>query len=231
MAQKLICRHNMNILNALTDTKTRTPAGYALLGLLFIQLFVIVVLPNHWQSLFYDICLSIIILVLGFTLIKWKKGLILLLVTLVTLEYISKFFNLDMLNTVVLLFDILLLIIVIAIYILQTSQAKKVNASVILQSINGYLLLALASSLLIIIILRYDAGAFSFPDSYDSVNLKLGEAQYLGLVTISTLGYGDIIPLAPIARSVTTLIAVSGQLYIAIIIALLVGKFTNLNNR
>jgi len=220
----------MKILNALTDSKTRTPAGYALLGLLFIQLFVIAVLPNHWQSLLYEICLTIIILLLGFTLIKWKKGLILLLVTLVTLEYISKFFNLDMLNTVVLLFDILLLIIVIAIYIMQTSQAKKVNASVILQSINGYLLLGLASSLLIIIILRYDASAFSFPDSYNSVNLKLSEAQYLGLVTISTLGYGDIIPMAPIARSVTTLIAVSGQLYIAIIIALLVGKFTSLNN-
>lgn len=220
----------MKILNVLTDSKTRTPAGYALLGVLFIQLFVIAVLPYHWQSLLYEICVTIIFVVLGFTLIKWKKGLILLLVTIVALEYISKFFNLDMLNTMVLLFEILLLIIVIAIYIIQTSQAKKVNASVILQSINGYLLLGLVSSLLIIIIMRYYAVAFSFPDSYNSVNLKLGEAQYLGLVTISTLGYGDIIPLAPIARSVTTLIAVSGQLYLAIIIALLVGKFTNLNN-
>jgi hypothetical protein len=120
-----------------------------------------------------------------------------------------------------------MLITIIGVYITQTSRARKVDASVILQSINGYLLLGMMSSLLIIIILNYDTGAFSFPDIYNSTNITLGEAQYLGLVTISTLGYGDITPLSPIAHSVTTFIAVSGQLYIAIIIALLVGKFSS----
>ena len=120
-----------------------------------------------------------------------------------------------------------MLITIIGVYITQTSRARKVDASVILQSINGYLLLGMMSSLLIIIILKYDTLAFSFPDLYNSTNITLGEAQYLGLVTISTLGYGDITPLSPIAHSVTTFIAVSGQLYIAIIIALLVGKFSS----
>ena len=42
-----------------------------------------------------------------------------------------------------------------------------------------------------------------------------------------TVGYGDIIPLEPYSRSITILISVTGQLYIAIIIAILVGKYSS----
>lgn len=195
------------------------------MGLLFVQLFVINCLPKEWQRLSNELCATTILLVLGFTLVHWRKIFIPLLITFVILEEISIFLRIEILNSILMLLNILIFVIVICVYITQTSRAQKVDASVILQSISGYLLLGMISSLLIVIIWNYDAGAFSFPNSYDSANITLSEAQYLGLVTISTLGYGDIIPLAPIARSVTTFIAVSGQLYIAIIIALLVGKF------
>ena len=221
----------MKLLIMLTGSKTRTQAGYLLMALLFIQLFGIALLPADLQLVFHEICVTVILLLLGLTIIKWRRVLIPLLVILVTMEYISRIFNLEVLNTLTMMFNILLLIIVIGIYIKQTSQAQNVNATVILQSINGYLLLSLASSFLIIIIIRLDSNAFSFPEIYNSASISLGEAQYLGLVTISTLGYGDITPVAPIAQSVTTLIAILGQLYIAIIIALLVGKFSNTSNK
>jgi voltage-gated potassium channel len=41
------------------------------------------------------------------------------------------------------------------------------------------------------------------------------------------LGYGDYLPNTSGARSIAILMSVSGQLYIGIIIALLVGKFSN----
>jgi hypothetical protein len=66
---------------------------------------------------------------------------------------------------------------------------------------------------MIIIILKSNPDAFSFPDAYRLTKISYNETQYLGLVTISTLGYGDIIPLAPIARSATTLMTVLGQPY------------------
>lgn len=218
---------NMKFFDMLTDSKTRIAAGYILLGLLLLQLFVLNLLPKEMQPLLHEISLTIIILVLGLTLIKWQKILIPLLVTLVVMEYISKFIDAEIFNSIVMLLNIVILDLIIGLYILQTYREQKVNTSVILQSINGYLLLVVISSLLIAIILKYDTGAFAFPDVYDITNIRLGEAQYLGLVTITTLGYGDIFPLTPIARSVTTFIAVEGQLYIAIIIALLVGKFSS----
>ena len=48
---------------------------------------------------------------------------------------------------------------------------------------------------------------------------KLGDAFWYGVVTMSTVGYGDIAPVYPIARSLAGLEAVLGQLYPAIILA------------
>jgi len=46
---------------------------------------------------------------------------------------------------------------------------------------------------------------------------------YLSLVTLSSVGYGDIIPVTPPARMIAALEAVVGQLYLAVFIARLVG--------
>jgi Ion channel len=50
---------------------------------------------------------------------------------------------------------------------------------------------------------------------------------YFSLVTLSTIGYGDIVPLSGEARILAALEGVTGVLYIAITVALLVGRFRN----
>jgi hypothetical protein len=47
------------------------------------------------------------------------------------------------------------------------------------------------------------------------------------VVTLATLGYGDMVPLKPYSRSLATLITISGQLYVATIIGILIGKFAS----
>jgi hypothetical protein len=46
---------------------------------------------------------------------------------------------------------------------------------------------------------------------------------YFSLVCITTMGYGDIVPVAPLARSLSVIEGVFGQLYLAVMIARLVG--------
>lgn len=46
---------------------------------------------------------------------------------------------------------------------------------------------------------------------------------YYSLVTLSTLGYGDIVAVTRAARSFSALEAVVGQLYIAVVVARLIG--------
>jgi hypothetical protein len=48
------------------------------------------------------------------------------------------------------------------------------------------------------------------------------DLTYLSFVTLTTIGYGDILPVHPIARSLCTLEAIIGQLYPATLLARLV---------
>jgi hypothetical protein len=69
-------------------------------------------------------------------------------------------------------------------------------------------------------------GAFRLSDgaSYNANHLgPVDELIYFSHVTLTTLGYGDVVPVTKPARTLATLEAMTGQLYLAIVIARLVG--------
>ncbi|HEY3065027.1 MAG TPA: potassium channel family protein [Methylomirabilota bacterium] len=63
-----------------------------------------------------------------------------------------------------------------------------------------------------------EAGAAGTP-----ARLSLSTAIYYSFVTLATLGYGDVVPKTEVARGLAVLEAVGGQLYVAVMIARLVG--------
>ena len=70
------------------------------------------------------------------------------------------------------------------------------------------------------------------PNSFnglDSVTSSLQDVLYFTFVSLTTLGYGDVTPNLPLAKSLSILIAISGQLYVAVIIAMLVGKYASVS--
>ena len=69
--------------------------------------------------------------------------------------------------------------------------------------------------------MSYDPGSFSF---YKEDTMAQDYA-YFTFVTMTTLGYGDVTPQVPYARSIAVLISTAGQMYVAVIIAMLVGKY------
>ena len=54
--------------------------------------------------------------------------------------------------------------------------------------------------------------------------LDLSTCVYFSFVTLATLGYGDIVPLTPTARGLAVSEAIIGQLYLAVLVARLVGS-------
>jgi hypothetical protein len=50
------------------------------------------------------------------------------------------------------------------------------------------------------------------------------EFLYFSTITQTTVGYGDILPASDLARSLAGFEALSGQLYVAILVAWLVGR-------
>jgi hypothetical protein len=49
---------------------------------------------------------------------------------------------------------------------------------------------------------------------------------YFSFVTLCTLGYGDIVPVSPVAQTFSAVEAIIGQLYLAVLVARLVGMHT-----
>jgi hypothetical protein len=81
--------------------------------------------------------------------------------------------------------------------------------------------------------MQQDREAFSSQKTSETEtqeSLNRSVPLYFSFVTLATLGYGDIVPLKPYTRSLATLITITGQFYIAIIVALLVGKFSAKQN-
>ena len=62
------------------------------------------------------------------------------------------------------------------------------------------------------------------PFSERSDAMLVSSFQYFSTVTLTTVGFGDIVPVTPAARLVTGLEAMAGQLYLAVVIATLVGR-------
>jgi hypothetical protein len=63
------------------------------------------------------------------------------------------------------------------------------------------------------------------PRSFEGLSTgSPSEFLYFSFVTLATLGYGDIAPIHPIARTIVYLEAVVGQLYVAVLIASLVSR-------
>jgi len=103
----------------------------------------------------------------------------------------------------------------------QVARTEMVNKDVILESINGYLLLGLCGSFLFHALNSFQSNAFAVSNS---LVLDYSEFVYLSFMIQTSNGYGDIIPLTGPAKLLLVSLGVVGQLYVAIIIAMLVGK-------
>lgn len=127
------------------------------------------------------------------------------------------------------LMTFLFLVLIVVFLIRHIAKNKNVDAIIIMSSINGYLLLGVVGSTLLAIadIVQKKIIGLNTP----AILFGEGQAQgfhdylYFSFVTLTTLGYGDIIPSSALAKSITIIISISGQLYITILIAMLVGKF------
>lgn len=101
-------------------------------------------------------------------------------------------------------------------------KSSTVDINVILTAVNIYLMLGIISSSLAFLFYR------TFPDSYlmpsNITDPTYVTFLYYSFITMSTVGYGDITPRLPETQTLAYLTAITGQLYVAIIIAFLVGK-------
>ena len=103
------------------------------------------------------------------------------------------------------------------------AKSDSVNVNVLITSINIYLLAGIVGASLTMVCYRIFPDAYNFPTYI--TNPDFSHFLYYSFITMSTVGYGDITPRIPETQTLAYLLSVTGQLYVAIIIAFLIGKF------
>ncbi len=123
-------------------------------------------------------------------------------------------------------FYFLFYVIVTVEIIKQVWNASNVNKNVIIGLMSGYIALGLLAFFLFVTIELYAPNSFGgiLLDS-SSFDAKVDSLLYYAYITLLTIGYGEIIPVTPIAQKASILAGLMGQFYIVIITAVVVEKY------
>jgi ion channel len=99
-------------------------------------------------------------------------------------------------------------------------RAASVDAEHLYAALSAYLLAGIFFGLFYWVLEQSWPGTFTFPGEFSRVS-----AMYFSFVTLATLGYGDIVPRADVARGLAIVEGVGGQLFLAVMVARLVSLY------
>jgi hypothetical protein len=109
--------------------------------------------------------------------------------------------------------------------IAHVARAQRVTGDTLYAAFSAYLLIGVLFASVYMILETVQPGSLGIATGADGTT-RNWDAFYFSLVTLTTLGYGDISPNFGLARSVAPMEAVFGQLYMAALVARLVGLWT-----
>lgn len=126
--------------------------------------------------------------------------------------------------------EILFLAYVLGIVMKSVFRAGEITSDILCGAVSVYLLFGILAGFVFVLIEFLVPGSFVI----SSVNLPAVQQEasfvrdpgwllYFSFVTLTTVGYGDVLPANPIARSAAVLVAVIGQILLMVQIARLVG--------
>lgn len=102
-------------------------------------------------------------------------------------------------------------------------KTKKVTVDSIIIAIAIYCLFGIiGGSLAMLLSVIFPFDAYNLPPLLHEVNML--DYTYYSFVTLTTLGYGDITPARQETQALGYMLAVTGQFYVAIVVAILVSK-------
>ena len=160
---------------------------------------------------------------------KWLFRVLLVLVVpiLISVWLVDPYDDNELLDLITTLSNNAFLFSVLVAVFADVIRSKRVTADTIFGAIAVYLLFGVIVAMMFQFLNNIDPGsvvasvgeATTIVERYD----QFGEILYFSFVTLTSVGYGDLTPVGPAARSLAMFEGVVGQLYLAVLIARLVG--------
>jgi len=123
----------------------------------------------------------------------------------------------------------LFMVLVALAILMDLFRSSKVSGDSLAGAVCVYLLTAIISAYGFLLIEYMVPGSFSFTLGHARMQLWISQEFYpffyFSLVTMTTVGYGDMAPVTTAAQTFATLEALAGQIYLTILVARLVGMY------
>ncbi|MGB5236249.1 MAG: ion channel [Flavobacteriaceae bacterium] len=191
----------------------------AVLLLVALAFFVFVIPTLNLETTLLPILLISFIIFLAASTISRK--LVFLGIVLIVIEVAMRTTDFIYLNYLTMVTTNLFIIYIVARVIGAIMAEKSVSLFTILEAVNGYLLLGILFFSMVGFVQRVFPGSYPFAEG-EKMNLV-----YYTMITMTTVGYGDISPQLPVAKSLSMIMAITGQFYIAVVVAVIVGKYAS----
>jgi len=105
-------------------------------------------------------------------------------------------------------------------------RATSIGSEHIYAALSAYLLAGISLGVLYWALEQAWPGSLSYGGAVAN-NFSQADGIYFSFVTLATLGYGDFVPKTEVARGLTVLEAVAGQLYLGVMVARLVSLYVS----
>jgi voltage-gated potassium channel len=117
----------------------------------------------------------------------------------------------------------LFLVAVTIVQIRAVAIQNEITINTLLGAICGYLLIGLTWTYFYLALAHSSHHAFYPEPNYQSFRMNLNYFTYFSFSTLTTLGFGDVVPVTHFARTLTWMEAAIGQIYLAVWISQLVA--------
>ena len=107
-----------------------------------------------------------------------------------------------------------------------TLKDKTISVTTLFGSLSAYLFIGLTFAYLYLMIYAIYPHSFSGLEPYEEIR-----GVYYSFITLTTVGYGDVIATSPIMQTLSWIEAFCGQAYMAVFIGLLVGRYVAMDLR
>ena len=149
-----------------------------------------------------------------------RKTMIILLIAapFVILDGLNVYFTSRVLMVVAVSFATILYFYIVSLLVKNLLSVRVVTANLIYCAISIYLLIGIMWAGIYSIVDGISPGSFS--GTSETVDLV-----YFSFVTLTTVGFGDVVPLSVFGKRLAVFEAAMGSIYMAVIIAMIVGRY------
>ncbi|MFA5418533.1 MAG: ion channel [Bacteroidales bacterium] len=206
-----------------TLKKIKIRYNLILFALNFVFVFVIGLVPeNSFFDEIYSLGVSGIFFASILSVSDKHIKYLFVAIAITVLTWVSTYLKLNAVQHFTSIASLAFFFYIIVLLVIQIARSHQVGALEFLKAVNIYFLFGIMGAIVFRTIFLDNPNAISFNDG---IHFAPTDFVYLSFVTMTTVGFGDITPISPLARNMAIFLSFSGQLYLTMIVALLVGKY------